>query len=93
VAAALFRLVSAALEPVTTLRGVRHVGTLRTESAVNDYPALPVHTGENVVVSLLAFDGAAEPAGFADALEQTTALLSVPARRLRLEPTSRSRLR
>jgi len=91
---------TAALEPLTRLDGVRHYGTMRTEHAENNYPALPVRLGEEVVVSLLAFDppadadrSGADPDGFAEALDGVTARLDVPMRRLRLQPTNRSRMR
>lgn len=55
-----------------------------TETAENTYPALPVRTGENVVVSF-SRDGAS-PAGISNEGSR-------PIEQLRLQPTIRSRLR
>ena len=59
---------------------------LQTEPSENTYPALPVRTGENVIVALTIGDGAIED----DALATT---LTCPPQRLTLEPTARSLLR
>lgn len=57
---------------------------LRTETAVNDYPALPVRQGEHVVG--LSRAGVALPSGVRGRLKRPPTLL-------RLQPTARSRLR
>jgi hypothetical protein len=82
-----------ALAPITGLPGVRHFGSLRTEHAVNDYPALPVREGENVIVILLAYDGTEPPPGFEAARAEASRQMAAPMRQLRLEPTRRSRMR
>lgn len=53
---------------------------LRTEPAENNYPALPVRTGEHVIVAITAEENRVE-------------LPNARVQRLRLEPTARSRMR
>lgn len=65
--------------PVENVR-IPALTLLETETAENDYPALPVRTGENVIVAITAENGVAIP----NARVQ---------QRLRLQPTPRSRLR
>jgi hypothetical protein len=61
-------------------REVLALTLLQTETAENNYPALPVRTGENVIVALRAEEGYVE-------------LADCRVQHLRVEPTSRSRLR
>src|SRR3954471_19556924 len=51
------RPLEAEVAPIMIEAGGRPLATLETEPAENDYPALPVRTGENVVVWLSSFDG------------------------------------
>jgi NIPSNAP len=69
-------------------RDVAPLTLLRTEPAENTYPALPVRTGENVIVAFTAHDsrGGEVPPALREYLS------SLP-RRLTLEPTARSMLR
>ncbi|MFL6248081.1 MAG: NIPSNAP family protein [Thermoanaerobaculia bacterium] len=53
---------------------------LRTEPAENNYPALPVRTGEHAIVAITAEENRVE-------------LPNARTQRLRLEPTARSRMR
>ena len=70
--------------PMLTEAGGRPLATLETEPAENGYPALPVRTGENVVVWLTSFDSA-----------EQGRLRRLPAQvqQLRLAPTARSHMR
>jgi hypothetical protein len=78
------RPLEAELAPMVTGTGGRPLATLETEPAENDYPALPVRTGEDVVVWLTSFD---RPEEFL--------LRRLPAQvqQLRLAPTARSQMR
>jgi len=69
---------------VAPMVGGRPLMTLETEPAENDFPALPVRTGEDVVVWLSSFDSAEEfrPRRVPSGVQQ-----------LRLAPTARSLLR
>jgi hypothetical protein len=70
--------------PLVTEAGGRPLATLETEPAENDYPALPVRTGEDVVVWLSSFDS---PERF------RVRRLPAQVQHLRLAPTARSLLR
>jgi len=69
---------------VAPMVGGRPLMTLETEPAENDYPALPVRTGEDVVVWLSSYD---------DAENFRLHRLPAEAQQLRLLPTARSLLR
>ncbi len=80
------------------------VAELRTKTAVNTFPALPIRDGEHVVVRFARHDGAAEHAAYLRRLEQSPSWrdeiqphlqrrLAGPAQHLRLQPTPRSQLR
>jgi hypothetical protein len=80
--------------------GVNTLGWYSTESAVNDFPGLPVREGEHVVVAIAVFDDApALDAFVAEATwEREAGAMFAPwqiasARQLRLAPTARSALR
>jgi len=70
--------------PMLTEAGGRPLATLETEPAENGYPALPVRTGENVVVWLTSLDST-----------EQGRLRRLPAQvqQLRLAPTARSHMR
>jgi len=78
------RPLEAEVAPMVTGAGGRPLATLETEPAENDYPALPVRTGENVVVWLTSFDSA-EPGRLPR--------LPAQVQQLRLVPTARSQMR
>jgi hypothetical protein len=76
--------------PRLTERGVAPVARMSTEYAENNFPALPVRTGEHVFVTFAsgpAENGWREPAGLPEHAKVTRR------ERLRLAPTSRSMLR
>jgi NIPSNAP protein len=89
----MFEKLMTALEPVAATTGMRHFGTLRTDRTPNDYPRLSVRTDEDVVVSLLAYDGSSPPDGFDRAIADAESVIGTRLRQLRLEPTRRSRVR
>ncbi|MET9322281.1 NIPSNAP family protein [Streptomyces sp. NPDC003038] len=66
------------LRPALAAAGTPALGVHRTEHAENDFPALPVRTGEDVLLWFTA--GEAEP------LPDLSARLKSPPQRLRLEP-------
>ena len=68
------------------LRVVKPLTLLQTEPSENTYPALPVRTGENVIVAVTMDDGAHDD----EALEK---YLKCAPQRLTLAPTARSLLR
>ena len=78
------RPLEAEVAPIVTEAGGRPLATLETEPAENDYPALPVRSGENVVVWLSSFDGAEQFRG---------GRLPAQVQQLRLAPTTKSLLR
>jgi hypothetical protein len=86
-----------AFAPAMISPGARLLGAFVTEHAENSFPRLPVRAGENVFISVMGFDDEEtcvrwEP--FAQALRQSGRdKPSKPSERLRLSPTSRSRLR
>jgi hypothetical protein len=60
------------------------LGEFETDPSPNNFPALPVRTGEHVFVSLMSFPGEPEMAEWISA---------APGEHLRLAPTPRSALR
>jgi len=74
----------AEVAPMVARTGGRRLLTLETEPAENNFPALPVRTGEDVVVWLTSFDG-----------PEQLRLRRLPAevQQLRLSPTAKSLLR
>lgn len=90
------------IAPVLGALGAPPIAWFVTEEAENNFPALPVRTGENVLVSLARFSDADDYANFvgrrdaspawSQEVEAMTPRLSAPVHRLRLEPTSRSQL-
>jgi hypothetical protein len=92
------------VDPVLMEPGRRPVAELRTKTAVNTFPALPIRTGEHVVVRFARHDGAAEHSAHLQRLEQSPIWrdevqphlerrLAGPPQHLRLQPTPRSKLR
>jgi hypothetical protein len=59
------------IEPALNAIGGRSVGVYVTEPTPNNWPALPVREGEEVLVSLRAFADAAEHGAFSAALAAT----------------------
>lgn len=91
------------LDAALTAAGAPRVALLGTEPAPNDYPALPVRTGEHVVVRVSRFD---DPAAHTDHVQRARRtptcvaglaalqpVLAEPWHELRLEPTNRSLVR
>jgi NIPSNAP len=90
--------------PVLIEAGAAPLACLQTEHAANNFPALPVRTGENVFAWLARFSG---PADLSDHLHQVgrsaswrdrvlpalSAMTTGVPQRLRLAPTTRSLLR
>ncbi|GIG68318.1 NIPSNAP family protein [Phytomonospora endophytica] len=86
-----FRDAFEAARPVLTATGAEPLAYLETEYAVNDFPGLPVRTGEHVFVWFAA-DTA--PERYSDGPEWTKlAALTARTERMRLSPTGRSLLR
>jgi hypothetical protein len=92
------------VDPVLADAGREAVAELRTESSVNDFPALPVREGEHVVVRFARHADVDAHAAYRRRLAQSwtwreevgpelRARLAGPPQRLRLEPTPRSWLR
>ncbi|SEF60502.1 NIPSNAP protein [Nonomuraea solani] len=77
--------------PVLTEAGVPPVACLESEHAENDFPRLPVRTGENVFVWFARFDTPEEEREVD--LPFLDPLLTAAPERLRLRPTARSSLR
>nr|WP_137933843.1 NIPSNAP family protein [Mesorhizobium comanense] len=83
--------------------GARQLAALVTEHAENSFPRLPVRPGENVFISVTAFDNAGAHASYKATLAQSAewqalqhraqADLARPDETLRLTPTARSLLR
>lgn len=90
-------------DPVLAGAARRPVAELRTKTAVNTFPALPIREGEHAVVRFAAYAGATEHAAYVQRLRQSPAWQEVRAdlprhlaglpQRLCLRPTPRSRLR
>ncbi|HEY1175222.1 MAG TPA: NIPSNAP family protein [Phytomonospora sp.] len=86
-----FRAAFEEVRPVLSATGAAPLAYLETEYADNDFPGLPVRTGEHVFVWLAA---ESDPAGYADAPEWTElAARTARVERMRLSPTGRSLLR
>ncbi len=90
--------------PVLTETGAIPLACLQTEPAENNFPALPVRTGENVFVWVAQFPSAGHLTSHLQALERSarwqdrvlprlSATLTGPPRHIRLAPTARSLLR
>ena len=92
------------VRPVLTETGAVPLAWLQTEPAENNFPALPVRTGENVFAWFARFPSPEDLAGHLDHLEQSrrwhdqvrpalTAMTVGRPQQLRLAPTARSLLR
>jgi hypothetical protein len=90
--------------PVLVATGAAPLACLQTEHAENNFPALPVRTGENVFVWFAQFPSQAHLGDHLHRLERSegwrdrvlptlSATLASPPQRLRLAPTARSLLR
>jgi hypothetical protein len=90
-------------DPVLAEAGRRPIAELRTKTAVNTFPALPIREGEHVVARFARYANATEHTGYVQHLQaspmwqelrdELTGLLTGAPQRLRLRPTPRSRLR
>ncbi|TIP30424.1 MAG: NIPSNAP family protein [Mesorhizobium sp.] len=84
--------------PVLAALGARPLAAFVTEHAENSFPRLPVRSGENVFISVAAFDSADAHESVEAALAQAPAWralqsgLARPTETLRLSPTSQSLL-
>jgi len=86
-----FRAAFEALRPVLTATGAAPLAYLETEYAENDFPGLPVRTGEHVFVWIAP---ESEISRHTDSPEWTAvAALTGRVERMRLSPTGRSLLR
>ena len=92
------------LTPVMTATGAQPFAYFETETAENNFPRLPVRTGENVFVWFALFPNADAYTAHLHRLERTkvwnetlqpelSRFLKSPTQHLRLEPTPRSLLR
>ena len=92
------------VQPAMTELGAPTIAYVQTETAENNFPRLPVRTGENVFVWFSRFANAAEYSAHLQRLEQSrnwmekvqpelSSYLKAATQRLRLEPTPRSLLR
>ena len=91
------------VQPFLAAAGSTESSLLVTEPGPNDFPALPVREGEQVIVRVARFDDEAAHAayltrlarsdGWAQVEAELSARLVAPSQRLRLQPTARSRLR
>jgi hypothetical protein len=92
------------VEPVLAGAGARPLARLQIEPAENTFPALPVRTGEHVLVWFGAFPSPVHYRAFAERLDRSDrwrdevlpdllGRLSGPPEVLRLAPTARSQLR
>ncbi|MFG1702250.1 NIPSNAP family protein [Nonomuraea sp. M3C6] len=77
--------------PALTEAGVPPIGCLESEHSPNDYPRLPVRTGENVFVWFARFETAEEEREVD--LPMLKPRLTAAPERLRLRPTARSAMR
>ena len=93
----------ARVDPVLLDAGRRPLAELRTRTAVNTFPALPIREGEHAVVRLARYATAALHANYLHCLSQCRSWrdelqpalrhhLTGPPQRLRLQPTPRSHL-
>lgn len=76
--------------PLVEKAGGTPIALLQTEYAENNFPRLPVRTGEHVLLYLASFPGEQEHARH---VELTESVLPGTVERLRLRPTNRSMLR
>lgn len=101
---AFIKLFEKQLTPLMTETGAQPLAYFETETAENNYPKLPVRTGENVFVWFSSFTSPDGYAAHLRRLEQTkdwneklqpelSRFLKSPTQHLRLEPTARSLLR
>jgi quinol monooxygenase YgiN len=92
------------VKPLMTKAGARPIAYFETETAENNYPRLPVRTGENVFVWFSSFANAGAFSEHLQRLEKTkewsesvnpqlSSHFKSPPEHLRLEPTPRSLLR
>ncbi len=92
------------VRPALTAAGAAPLACLQTKYAENNFPALPVRTGEHVFAWFTRFAGPAEAGDHLRTLERTpawadevrpalSAAISGEPQRLRLTPTARSLLR
>jgi hypothetical protein len=92
------------IAPLSAAAGAPPIAWFVTLDAENNFPALPVRTGDNVLVSIARFRSEEDYGDHVRRLRATTAWgeeveptlatqLSGPVQRLRLVPTPRSRLR
>jgi hypothetical protein len=92
------------VQPALADAGARPLACLEVEPAENTYPALPVRTGEHVLVWFSSFADAGDHRAHTERLKRSRhwrddvlpdllARLSGPPRQLRLAPTARSLLR
>jgi NIPSNAP protein len=102
--AALVEFFTRRVEPVLVEAGARPLACLQIEPAENDFPGLPVRTGENVLAWFASFPSIEHHSAYARRLDRTArwrdevlpdllARLSGPPEQLRLAPTARSALR
>lgn len=95
---------TAEAEPELAATGAPPVACFRSESAPNTFPALPVRTGESVLVWFARFADeaqhaahlralAASPAWTDDVLPRLSGYLAAPPQHLRLAPSARSQFR
>ena len=74
--------------------GIETVAVFETETSENTFPALPVRTGEHVVVWVTRFDDACRlDAAMSTLTAVVGSLRATSVRYLRLQPTSRSAIR
>jgi NIPSNAP protein len=102
--AALVEFFTRRVEPVLVDAGARPLACLQVEPAENDFPALPVRTGENVLAWFASFRTIEHHSAYLKRLDRSArwrdevlpdllARLSGPPEQLRLAPTPRSQLR
>ena len=96
----LVRFIDSTVVPLLAKTGATPLGLLRTEYAENNFPALPVRTGEHVIVLLASFAGRDAYAEHTNRLaelpewvEDVQPRLPASVERLLLTPTDRSMLR
>ena len=91
------------VQPFLVAAGSTGSSLLVTDPGPNDFPALPVREGEQVIVRVARFDDELAYAayrarlacfdGWAEVEAELSTRLAGPSQRLRLQPTARSRLR
>jgi hypothetical protein len=101
---AFIKLFEKQLAPLMTETGAQPLAYFETETTENNFPRLPVRTGENVFVWFSLFSSQEAYAAYLHRLERTkvwtekwqpelSRFLKSPTQHLRLEPTARSLLR